>query len=419
MRAEKLLLAIGAIVLSLGVTSAVAVGIHSIGVLTPSEGGTVESYVYAVSADGTWAVGSSTGANSTNTATLSQAVVWSESSSLVQLPRNAGDESEGTSARGVVVLGNGNLGIAGYVKDGLLTPYRMGSYTVSPTNLAGGSWVLAPGTDNKTIGMYNAARSYTSDPAQWSISGQRSNGGRGIVSLPALNTYTDTGAVSGYSLVCNVASRVMYGSNRAYAAGYQASTTAPNLRRAFFSVTGTSNMVIPGSAGYQSEAIGMSPETTSTAGSGAIVGYDQDTTASHLKHAFVWTMGASAMTLLPELSGGQSWASDVRMIGGQPMVGGSAFVDATENAVMWDNTGLWGGAGQARLVWDALTAKNIDLTGWTSLTRVTSMSDNGWTIGGYGVWQDGTTRGFVATIPEPATLGLLVVGLAAVLRRRP
>ena len=164
----------------------------------------------------------------------------------------------------------------------------------------------------------------------------------------------------------------------------------------------------------------MSPQTTSTAGSGVIVGYDQDLTANNYKHGFYYPQGAAGMTLLRELAGDVlSEAIDVRVIGGNMIIGGYSSDGTAETAVVWDTTGVWDGSGLAMSVKDLLTGAGLDTSAWSSLSRVTSLSDNGGTVAGWGIWAaDGTTRGFVASIPEPATLALLTLGGLAFLRRR-
>jgi hypothetical protein len=206
------------------------------------------------------------------------------------------------------------------------------------------------------------------------------------------------------------------GSENPVGAGWDLGNPSGARRAMFFMTPGTVQTVVPGGNGLYSEAYGIVPESSLEIGA-TLVGYDRD--ANSIPHAFIWNSSDAAMTMLPELSGAQSVATDVRRINGNLIIGGSAFVGTTENAVVWDNTGSWGGAGQPMLVADALISQGFDLSGWSSLTRVTTMSDNGKTIGGYGVWAaDGTTRGFVASIPEPATLTLLSLGAAALLRRR-
>jgi probable HAF family extracellular repeat protein len=64
------------------------------------------------------------------------------------------------------------------------------------------------------------------------------------------------------------------------------------------------------------------------------------------------------------------------------------------------------------------TDYGLDLTGWT-LVEVLDISEDGNTFVGYGTNPLGITEGWVATIPEPSTLILLIVGgLCGALRRR-
>jgi uncharacterized membrane protein len=83
-----------------------------------------------------------------------------------------------------------------------------------------------------------------------------------------------------------------------------------------------------------------------------------------------------------------------------------------ERAIMWDaQHGI-------RFVDDVLTNDfGLDLTGW-QLRSATGISWDGTTIVGYGVGPQGNHEGWVATIPEPATVLLLACGLAAGARRR-
>ncbi len=402
-----------------------AVSLVDIGVLTPAQdGGIPESRIYAVSPDGTWAVGASNGSNVAGTSTMSQAIIWSSSSGLVQIPNNPAPDPElATSARGVLTLGNGDLVVAGYYNAPGFPGYRMASYVTTPGNLTGGTWSLAPGGTSgggppPAVGPYNAARPYdTGTGTQWGIAGYRTTT-RGVVSLPAAGTYFDSGVLTGYNRMYNVASRVPTGTNRGFAAGYERNNTTL-LRRALFGIGGATQTPIPGGAGYQSEALGMSPYTTNVADSGVIVGYDQDNTPDHFSHPFYYVQGAAGMVILPELSGdNQGEAIDARVIGGNMLIGGFTSDGTTEKAVLWDSTGIWDGSGQPMLLTALLTSAGVDVSAWSSLSRVTTMSDDGKTVAGWGIWAaDGTVRGFVATIPEPSAM-LLLVGTLPILRRR-
>ncbi len=69
----------------------------------------------------------------------------------------------------------------------------------------------------------------------------------------------------------------------------------------------------------------------------------------------------------------------------------------------------------------------VDMSHWVSVGRVYSVSADGLDMAGEGLWDadgnpdtttDRVTRGFIATIPEPATMMLLALGGLALIRRR-
>ena len=59
----------------------------------------------------------------------------------------------------------------------------------------------------------------------------------------------------------------------------------------------------------------------------------------------------------------------------------------------------------------------LDLTGWT-LTYAGGISENGLSIVGIGTNPDGYSEAWIAAIPEPATLGLTLAGLALLTFKR-
>jgi hypothetical protein len=61
-----------------------------------------------------------------------------------------------------------------------------------------------------------------------------------------------------------------------------------------------------------------------------------------------------------------------------------------------------------------LTSLGIDLTGWT-LEVALDITPDGSTIVGNGI-HNGHTEGWIATIPEPSTPGLLALAAASALR---
>ncbi len=426
-------LGVAAVVVALAATSVLGANITSIGVLTPFDADAPMSKVYALSPDGQYVVGESLGQNRAADGSLGQAVIWSTASGLVQMPNDppAPYNEFATSARGVVVKANGDVGVAAYyisTDRGTGTPitdsYRMNHYTASPGNLGGGTHVMSEQKGGPLIGEYNAARMYENGSGNdWVIAGRRPVADRAELSF-SFGTYADSGTLTGFRRVYNVASRVPTGTNRGFGAGYE-TQFATNNRRATFGIGGSTQFVIPGVADVSvgsSETLGMSPYTTSDAGTGVLVGYDVGGDGN--PQAFYYSMGGIAgdlislngtRTLLPRMAGEtESAAIDIRLIGGNMLIGGYSSDGTTETAVLWDTTGIWDATGQP-----VALASLVNMADWSSLSRVTSMSDDGKTLAGWGIWAaDGTTRGFVVVIPEPATLSLLVLGGLAMLRRR-
>lgn len=79
---------------------------------------------------------------------------------------------------------------------------------------------------------------------------------------------------------------------------------------------------------------------------------------------------------------------------------------------------LWQQGIGVRLVSDVLTSDyGLDLGGWTALHAV-DVSDDGTVIVGNGINPDGNHEGWIATIPEPASVVLSMVGVGVVGMRR-
>ena len=77
---------------------------------------------------------------------------------------------------------------------------------------------------------------------------------------------------------------------------------------------------------------------------------------------------------------------------------------------------IWDAQHGLRRVKDLLTADGINLTGW-NLTGAVGISDDGQTILGYGTNPTGATVPWIATLPEPSSMIVVVVGCVGLLRR--
>jgi hypothetical protein len=416
------------VAMMVAVTSAVGAVLTPIGTLAPASGGTAMSWVSAISPDGTYAVGYSLGTNQAGTTSMNQPVIWSQATGLVQLP-NASD-TVGFAARGVAVRSNaGKIALAGSPTSGTTT---MNTYEAPLSNLAGGTWTAAsygtvgPVTMGALGTQFNAVRAdSTSGSAEsWhvagaykSTAGSTTNGFRYGMDGAASAEYQSYKFAGGYYVTGYAVSGngYMAGSDRGNGG------TAKRQRAIRMDSPGagtvdpptTAQTVIPGGNHYLSEALGISADGA------RLCGYDNG--SDGFDKAFAWRTGDGSMTLLGQLSGNA--VSRAHVISDSGVVGGYSSPDTTAanfQAVIWDTTGTWDTTGQPMKVWDLLTAAGVTglSTNWQSLTRVTSLSDDGMTIAGTGRWSDGSTRGWVATIPEPATLVLLSLAGLALRRRR-
>jgi probable HAF family extracellular repeat protein len=158
---------------------------------------------------------------------------------------------------------------------------------------------------------------------------------------------------------------------------------------------------LPGGS-FNSQAFGVS------ANGSVVVGRGNSASGTE---AFRWTSGGG-MVGLGDLPGGSfsSLAFDVSA-DGSVVVGGSVSASGNE-AFIWDQEN-----GMQSLQDLLVNDFGLDLTGWT-LREARGISADGLTIAGWGINPDGFTEAFVATIPEPGTVSLLVLGGIALLRRK-
>jgi hypothetical protein len=80
---------------------------------------------------------------------------------------------------------------------------------------------------------------------------------------------------------------------------------------------------------------------------------------------------------------------------------------------------IWDSTNGVRLLEDVLVNDlGLDLGGFTRLVHAFGISDDGLTIVGQGTNASGNTEGWIATIPEPTTLALLLFGGIGALKRK-
>ncbi len=153
----------------------------------------------------------------------------------------------------------------------------------------------------------------------------------------------------------------------------------------------------------ESHAEGISADGT------VIVGYGVSESG---REAFRWT-GGCGMEGLGDLPGGNFYSAAYDCSAdGAVVVGYGVISTVGHHAFYWTETA------SMRRLQEVLTDDcGLDLTGWT-LETASSVSDDGLTIVGWGLNPDGNREAWLATIPEPATLGLVAAGLVAVWMRK-
>jgi len=126
--------------------------------------------------------------------------------------------------------------------------------------------------------------------------------------------------------------------------------------------------------------------------------------------AFRWTQAAGMVNLGAPPGTSRSSASAVSADGS--VIVGRAGTNPTSFAFIWDEVD-----GMRDLKQVLESDLGLDLTGW-DLTSARGISTDGLTIVGQGRNPSGNTEGWIAHIPEPATLSLLLFGGIVALKRR-
>ena len=146
-----------------------------------------------------------------------------------------------------------------------------------------------------------------------------------------------------------------------------------------------------------------------------VVGYG--TSATGLQ-AFRYQNGS--MNALPFLPGGGTQSEALSVSNDGSFVVGYAV--SANNPSAFEAV-RWNAAGEVETLWDLLTGLGVNpaASGWTQLNRATGITPDGTAIVGFGTRNlDGTavTEAFLVTIPEPASMALLLPAGLTLLRRR-
>jgi probable HAF family extracellular repeat protein len=209
--------------------------------------------------------------------------------------------------------------------------------------------------------------------------------------------------------------------------------------------------------GLGSLVSGGASEARSVSGDGTVVVGQSDSTGSFITEAFRWTSGGG-MVGLGDLPGGLDWsqANDIsanglvivgygnsasgqeafRWTSGGGMVGlgdlAGGLFSSVAHSVNADGSVIVGRAddgANAAFYWTSSSGmvKLQDIlgaavpAGWT-LTEAFAVSDDGYTIAGVAFNAAGGTEAWIATVPEPSSVGLAAVGALAfgafIVRRR-
>lgn len=173
---------------------------------------------------------------------------------------------------------------------------------------------------------------------------------------------------------------------------------------------------LPRPNGFDADAVNISSDAT------IAIGYSRD--GSNFWHQTIWTLqGTPTATQLPRLANnvsGETFANDVSDAGdgqfghGVRAIVGTSAVNGSGDPVAT----YWTAAGGMMILSNVLNAHGVSTAGW-ELFNATSISDDGYTVAGYGR-HNGLLEGFVAVIPTPSVAGFgpILLCAAAIRRRR-
>ncbi|MFH1419619.1 MAG: PEP-CTERM sorting domain-containing protein [Planctomycetota bacterium] len=349
-------------------------------------GGVFYSYAYGVSADGTVVVGMS---NSDASFPGQEAFRW-EGGVMTGLGGLPGGESYslalGVSADGQVVVGRDD---AAQNPSGDRQAFRWTEATgmVGLGDLPGGdvfSTAYGASADGAVVvGVGNVNCFGLTEAFRWT----QDQGMVGLGDLDGGYFYSEARAVSADG-------SVVVGTGYSDS-GYEA------FRWENGAMTGLGDL--PGGEFY-SMAYGISADGTT------IIGFGGSGSAGG-QEAFRWTEG-QGMVGLGHLPGGLDSTALACSADGSIIAGRGNLLSGEDEAIIWDADN-----GMRSLRTLLVDDFGLDLPDWT-LDRATGVSADGQTLIGWGYNPDGHVEAWIARIPEPATLSLLLLGGVMLRRRR-
>jgi uncharacterized membrane protein len=304
---------------------------------------------------------------------------------LGTLPGAADSYAFGVSADGLTVAGNSGL-----------RPFRWSAATgmqllpvlvpLGPNQAATG---VALSADGSAIVGHCDVR-----PVRWTSAGVSDLGSTGAPGGAfAADVSADGGTIVGYSGTSSFVWRQGSGMQQIAPDSQATAISADGFTIAgyLYSSNNAFRWRPPGS--LESSIAGGGVEDLSDDGS-VMVGWIQ---TEFGQRGYRWTV-SSGVQLLPPLAGASS-ANAAAVSGDGLIVAGTCQVASVNHAFVWSES-----AGTVSLR-DLLLSRGVDLSGWTSLTSITSMSADGRVVVGYGT-SEGSTRAFLADISEPPPCAL-------------
>lgn len=342
-------------------------------------GGPYYSRALAISDDGVTVVGHSRSATSQTGHNNNEAFMWTEATGMAGLGDLPGGEF-GSNAQGISADGTVIVGVGGSEWGSEAFRWTAGTGMIGLGDLAGGAFgsgahstsangAVVVGSGRSDGGAFEAFR--------WSettgMVGLGDLAGGGFLSY-ALSTSADGSAIVGQGLS---------------ASGYEA------FAWTHFGMVGLGDL--PG-GNFQSNASDINTDGS------VVVGHS---VSDRGQEAFLWTT-AEGMIGLGDLAGGEFLSLANAVTDDGSVVIGMGTSESGSEAFIWDAT-----HGTTPLA-SYLTGLGLDLTDW-HLIEATDITPDGLGIVGYGLNPDGNEEAWIATIPEPATMTLMGLGMAGML----